>query len=316
MASDLQKVLKAKLLNGWRLFAIVSLPISLMVIAMMLSIDLSKGDGLSEMIAYSVRWAVPFIYLVVAASALQVLFPSPLSMWLLRNRKYLGLCFAVAMAWQGLFIFIVSTMHRDYYFDEIYAFRDELEGTIGYVFLGALVVTSFQFGRNLISRQQWTFLHTAGVIFFWAYPFSVYWWNIFYYPTLEPFNAPRLIDYLFYGLGFAAFAVRIAAWGKKRHLANLKISPRYHPPLALRWTAYALIVISLGAAVSGGFWREPASFVLYGPKASADAAEWLPFWPLEPFLPLIVLGLGVMLATSAKPEIDTDLTRGVMEGRS
>ena len=75
---------------------------SLFTVYEMLRVDVSTGEGVSEMIGYSVRLAVPFIYLVVAASALPVVFPGAGSTWLLRNRKYIGLCFAVAMAWQGL----------------------------------------------------------------------------------------------------------------------------------------------------------------------------------------------------------------------
>ena len=43
-----------------------------MVIAMM-GADLSTGAGVSYMIGFSVRWAVPFIFLVVAAPAVQTL---------------------------------------------------------------------------------------------------------------------------------------------------------------------------------------------------------------------------------------------------
>ena len=44
----------------------------------------------------------------------------PVPGWLLRNRKYTGLCFAVAMGWQGLFIFLMTNIHRGYYFEEIF----------------------------------------------------------------------------------------------------------------------------------------------------------------------------------------------------
>jgi len=129
---------------------------------------------------FSVRWAAPLIYVVVAASALQVLFPGPLSMWLLRNRKYLGLSFAVAMAWQGLFIFIVSYFQREYYYEEIFLIRDELERSTGYLFLAAMVVTSFQAGRRYLNAKQWRLLHKSGIYFLWACPFSTYWWNLYY----------------------------------------------------------------------------------------------------------------------------------------
>lgn len=115
MAIELKEVLKNKAINGWGLFWLISIPMSIIILIAMMKTDMSTGEGVQHMIGYSVRFAVPFIFLVVAASSVQVLFPGPIAMWWLRNRKYIGLCFAVAMAWQGTFIFIVSTFFRDYY---------------------------------------------------------------------------------------------------------------------------------------------------------------------------------------------------------
>ena len=106
MGIDLNSVLKNKAINQWRLFWLISGPMSVVMVIAMLGVDLSTGAGVSSMIGFSVRWAVPFIYLVVAASSVQILFPGPFPMWWLRNRKYIGMCFAVAMAWQGFIHFL------------------------------------------------------------------------------------------------------------------------------------------------------------------------------------------------------------------
>ena len=123
-------MLKNKAINGWNLFLLVSIPMCTVMVIAMMDADLSTGPGVSEMIQLSVRWAVPFIYVVVAASSLQILFPSAFSTWLLRNRKYIGFCFALAMAWQGTFIFMMSNFFRDYYFGDVYLLRDELGNSI------------------------------------------------------------------------------------------------------------------------------------------------------------------------------------------
>lgn len=292
-------LLKARLLNGWPLFWLVAIPMSLAILAEMVTVDMQTGEGVSHMIGYSVRWAVPFIYLAIAASSIPVLFPGRFAMWWMRNRKFIGLCFAVGMAWQGAYIFIVSTFFRDYYFSEIYAFRDELEGTIGYIFLGTMVLTSFHFGRKLVSPAQWKLIQKGGIYFLWAYPFSVYWWNLFYYPQQAGYAAPELHDYIFYVAGFAAFAVRIAAWGKRRYQAALKQGSTAETPPALKAAGGALIAAGVVAAATGNLWYDALYAVLYAPKASADMASWLPFWPLEPFIPLLVIGLGTLLFTYA-----------------
>ena len=294
MSIDLKAVLKSKAINEWRLFWLVSVPMSLVIIIEMLGTDISTGPGVSTMIGYSVRFAVPFIFLVVAASSVQILFPGPFPMWWLRNRKYLGLCFAVAMAWQGTFILIMSVFFREYYFEEIYLLRDELEGSIGYIFLPAMVVTSFHFGRKHLSSTQWKLLHRSGIYFLFAYPFSVYWWNLSYYENPQP------IDYVFYWSGFLAFTARIAAWGKKRRQAAKKNAPASSTPLTLKVLGGTIIAFGLFVSATGGHWQEPVTAFLTAPKWSADLVLWLPYWPFEPYLSLFIIGLGAMLVSTAK----------------
>ena len=293
MNIDLKAVLKNKAINEWRLFWLISVPMSLVIVIEMLGTDISTGPGVSTMIGYSVRFAVPFIFLVVAASSVQILFPGPFPMWWLRNRKYLGLCFAVAMAWQGTFILIMSVFFREYYFEEIYLLRDELEGSIGYIFLPAMVVTSFHFGRKYLSSTQWKLLHKSGIYFLFAYPFSVYWWNLSYYENPQP------IDYVFYWGGFLAFTARIAAWGKKRQQAAKRNAPESSTPLTFKVLGGAIIAFGLFVSATGLYWQEPVTALLTAPKWSADLVLWLPYWPFEPYLSLFIIGLGALLLTKA-----------------
>ena len=90
MGIDLKKTLSNKAINQWRLFWLVSIPMCIVMVIAMMGTDMSTGPGVSTMIQFSVRWAVPFIFLVVAASSVQILFPGPFPMWWLRNRKYIG----------------------------------------------------------------------------------------------------------------------------------------------------------------------------------------------------------------------------------
>jgi hypothetical protein len=277
--------------NGWPLFWLIVLPMNAFLLVEMQAFDLRTPEGVSEMIAYSVRWAVPFIYIVLAASAMPVLFPGEFSRWWLRNRRYIGLVFAVAMAWQGAFIFIMSNLHSGYYYDEVYYLRDELEGSSGYIFLAAMVVTSFRFGRTLLSSAQWKVLHRSGVYFLWAYPFSVYWWNLYYYKTAEA------IDYFLYWAGFLAFALRIAAWGKKRALQQQRSGTA--TALVTKATGSAIIAVGLITSATGVYWQAPVSAALLTPQWSATLELWLPFWPFEPYLSLVLIGIGTWLGTGA-----------------
>jgi len=294
MSIDLKTVLQHKAINQWKLFWLVSVPMSIMMVIEMMGVDMSDAAAVSHMISFSVRWAVPFIYLVAATSALQALFPGPLPMWLLRNRKYIGMCFAVAMAWQGLFIFMMSNFFRDYYFAEIFYLRDELEGSTGYIFLAAMVVTSFKFGRKYLNAKQWKLLHKTALYFLWAYPFSVYWWNLSYYENPQP------IDYVFYWSGFLAFALRIAAWGKKRRKAALRNAPESSTPFAFRIFGGALIAFGVFVASTGLQWQKLVTDFLLAPAWSANLVLWLPYWPFEPYLSLFIIGLGTVLVTKTR----------------
>ena len=294
MSTDLKTILKNKAINKWNLFWLISIPMCTIMVIAMMGVDMSTGSGVSEMIGFAVRWAVPFIYLVVAISSIQILFPGPLSMWLMRNRKYIGLCFAVAMAWQGLFIFIMSYFFHDYYYADVYLFRDEIEGSIGYIFLPAMVVTSFNFGRQYLNSKQWKLLHKSGIYFLWAYPFSVYWWGLSYYENPVP------LDYVYYWSGFLAFALRIAAWGKQRWQVSNRYAAENNTPLTLRILGSAIIIFGLVWSAASLYWQERITDFLTASAWSADLVLWVPFWPYEPYLSLFIIGLGTMLITTVR----------------
>lgn len=256
------------------------------MIAALLRVDPGSPEGVSQLISYSVRWAVPFIFIVTAASALATL--SPRLKWPLRNRRMLGLLFAVAMTWQGLFIFLLSSVHREFYYNDVYFLRDEIEGSCGYLFLVAMVLTSFRFGRRHLSQVQWKTLHRCGTYFLWAYAYTVYWWNTAYYPD------PRAIDALYYALGLTAFALRILAWGKKRQ----KTSGAEQRGTLRTTGALALAALALLSAATGRLWQAPVSAMLTAPSWSATLELWLPYWPFEPFLPLLLFACAAWRWTS------------------
>jgi len=210
MATNAKALLANPCLNEWRLFWLVTLVVSGFTAVTMTTVDLTRATDISAMIQYTVRWSVPWLYLAFVASSLQVVFPSLFSRWLARNRKYFGLCFASAMAWQLLFILWMLGLHSEYYAREVYNLSDTIEGVVGYMILMAMVLTSFSFGRNRLSPKQWRYLHKFGIYYLWGYAWSVYWYELYYYQA--PLHA---IDYAFYWIGFIAWGLRIWAWSKK-----------------------------------------------------------------------------------------------------
>ena len=293
MAPPKTQVLENKAINGWNLFWVVTGPISALMVFSMMRTDLSSGEAVSSMIQLSVRCSIPWLYLAFAASSVHVLFPGQFSRWLLRNRKFLGLCFAAAMGWQALFIVWLVTVYRDYYIAEVYVLRDAIEGVVGYLFLIAMTFTSFKFGRQLLKPKQWKLLHKSGIYFLWAYAFSVYWWNIFYYPN------PVWIDYLFYWSGFLAWGLRAAAWSKKHRQVAAKQTPKTRSQPAFQLMGVVLIGFGLIAAGTGSGWWEPVEELVTGYSFTRIPELYLPYWPPIPFLPLFIIAAGAFLTTTS-----------------
>lgn len=204
--------LNSRFINGWNLFALIVIPMCIAVVLAMTRLDLSSPYDISAMIQFSVRLAVPWLFIAFAASSLAVVLPGPFSRWLLRNRRYLGLAFAAGMAWQLFFILWLVTGHRDYYIQEAYSYFDLAEQVPGYLALIAMTVTSFRFARSKLTARQWRILHKGGIYFLWGVVWSTYWFELYYYDDIQ------LIDYLYYWMGFAAWGVRMTAWTAKRAL--------------------------------------------------------------------------------------------------
>jgi len=212
MPAQQSSILNSKALNGWRLFAFAVIPMCVAVVMAMTTADLASPLGVSSMIQFSVRLAVPWLFIAFAVSSLGAVFPGPFSRWLLRNRRIIGLCFAAGMAWQLFFILWMVIGYWDYYIEEVYSYFDLAEQLPGYLILIAMTLTSFRFGRSKLSARQWKILHTGGIYFLWGVVWSTYWFELFYYDDIQ------FIDYAYYWLGFAAWAARMAAWRKKRAL--------------------------------------------------------------------------------------------------
>ena len=203
-------MMRHKAVNSWALFSIVVVPMCSAALLAMTTVDLSSALGVSSMIQFSVRLAVPWLFIAFCASSLVAIFPGEFSRWVLRNRRMFGLCFATGMAWQLFFIVWLVVGHFDYYMEEAYDYLSLLEQVPGYVLLIAMTITSFGFGRSKLSPKQWKILHTGGIYFIWFVVWTTYWFELFYYDDIQ------FIDYLYYWAGFTAWALRMAAWTSKR----------------------------------------------------------------------------------------------------
>ena len=207
---DLSTVLKNRLANGWCLFSIITGLISLVVLIAMTRVDLSRGEEISSLIQLSVRCSVPWLYLAFVASSLHSLFPSTSSRWLMRNRRFIGLCFTGGMAWQLIFILWMVIGFSGYYATEVYLLADIVVQVPGYGFLIAMTLTSFAPARRRLTSKQWRTLHRVSIYFLWGTVWSTYWYELYYYGDVQ------LIDYVYYWTGFLVWGLRLIAWSRER----------------------------------------------------------------------------------------------------
>ena len=293
MSAEPKDIFQHKAINSWRLFSLIAVPISLVMVVTISRTDLSGARAVSSMIQVSVRMAVPWIYLAFAASSLHVLFPSSFSRWLLRNRKIMGLCFATAMAWQLLFILWYVCGHNERYMRG-FVLSDVLEGVGGYGLLIAMTLTSFRFGRGRLSPKQWKILHKCGIYWLWAYVFAVYWWFLFVYDDLI------LLNYIYYWAGFVAWALRMCAWSKKR-LRQTAVQRSAQTgaaqsdsgigQLLLGVIGVALVAVGLVASSFGSGWSEQVFEVFETPLMKTLTIS-TPYFPFVNFYPMFVIMLG------------------------
>ena len=79
MPNPQSPVLKSKPVNSWSLYALIVIPMCIAAVIGMTRVDLSSPLGVSAMIQFSVRLAVPWLFMAFAASSLAVVFPGSFS---------------------------------------------------------------------------------------------------------------------------------------------------------------------------------------------------------------------------------------------
>jgi len=296
--------LRSKYINSWNLFWLITLPISTVIIFSMAGVAMSSARAVSSMIELSVRCAVPLLFVAFAASSANVLFPGSFGRWILRNRKFIGLSFAAAMAWQLFFILWMVTQYTEYYIEEVYALSDVIEGVGGYLLLIAMVLTSFKFGRNrLLSAKQWKFLHKSGIYWLWIYAWIAYWWHLFYYDN------PIALDYVYYWAGFLAWGLRMAAWTKKRwpQAAGSSTTGATSQLLYLL-PGFAAVVTGLVGVSFGSPWGRQVYESVSSVPVLKTIGVYTPFFPFVPCLPIFLMMLGACLILKSRGQLGQRMT--------
>lgn len=195
-----------KAVESWRLFWLLALATSVAICLGLPLADFHSARGTAPMILRSVRYALPLFLLAFTASSLATLCPSPLTKWLLRNRRYIGLGFAFAMAWH--FSFVGYSIFSFGLSASGLTVRGLALDLVGLIFLVLMTLTSFRWVARRLSSANWRRLHKTGVYVIWFVATYIY------LNSLR--NGVDVFRVAITGLLIAALVLRVFAWANRR----------------------------------------------------------------------------------------------------
>lgn len=173
------------LLEGWRLFGLVSFGVSGMVVALLLAAGTGEG-GLRMIVRATARTSVTLFLLAFAASSLRRFRRSPLTAWLLRNRRYLGVSFALSHFLHLIGIVALAVRFPHPFYEESVSVVAIGGGGLAYVFIAAMAATSFDRTAAWLGQRRWKILHTVGGYYIWAVFAQSYVLRAFEFPFYGP----------------------------------------------------------------------------------------------------------------------------------
>lgn len=150
----------------WALVGCSAVVVLLLVAAVFALLGVGE-PGLRSGIRVTARTSVALFLAAFVASACAALLPSPISKWLLRNRRALGVSFAVSMGVHGALIVALWQTHRESFLASV-APATLLGGGAGFVLIALMAATSFDRTAALLGRRAWKVLHTVGMYYLWV----------------------------------------------------------------------------------------------------------------------------------------------------
>lgn len=199
------------ILHGWKLFSVLAFGIFVMAILCLLW-QPQWVEGLRTAIRATARTSFTLFLLAFLASTLARLAPGTVTGLLLRERRFIGLAFAFSHMLHGVLILTYWKLYPEI-FGMGRTVAANVFGSVGYVFVFLLALTSFPVAVQRLGARNWKCLHSTGT---WIVA-GVFCLSYLKRIDLSPWYA-------------LAFAVIFAAMGLKL-VANAKRSAR--PPLGV-----------------------------------------------------------------------------------
>ncbi len=151
--------------SGWPLVGWLALALVLMV-ALLLARFGAAEVGIRVVIRATARTSCTLFLLAFVASALRRAWRGRASAWILANRRYLGVSFAVSHLLHLCAILALYDWSIRRFFVET-GVAASVFGGIGYLFVLAMALTSFDRTAAWLGPRRWARLHTLGVYYLW-----------------------------------------------------------------------------------------------------------------------------------------------------
>lgn len=151
-------------MNGWRLTGLLSL--LLLAMSVVLLAGQPDVEGLRLVIRATARTSLILFAMAFAASALVELAPNGVTRWQRRNRRYLGVSFAVSHAIHLAALIALGRTDPELFWTLTNTTTFVLAGT-AYLLLAAMTATSFDRTAAWLGARKWRLLHLVGGWYIW-----------------------------------------------------------------------------------------------------------------------------------------------------
>lgn len=152
-------------MNGWRLTGLLSLALAAMVGAF-LALHMGDVEGLRLAIRATARTSLVLFVMAFAAAAMVELMPNDWTRWQRRNRRYLGVSFAVSHFLHLAVLIALARVDNDLFWKLTNPANIILAGA-AYVLLTAMTATSFDGAVLWLGVRRWRLLHLVGGWYIW-----------------------------------------------------------------------------------------------------------------------------------------------------
>ncbi len=165
--------LKERFGRGSGLATVLSLAVFISGV-LMLVIGGFDEESIKLVKRFTMRACMLLFVITFATSSLKYFFKSDFTKWLMRNRRYLGIAFAMAF-----FMHFTAIMLRGVMFPEDFGNKLSFSSTISALPLIATVFLLTVTSSNRVIRRMhpklWKYLHLVGCYYIYARLFGAYW---------------------------------------------------------------------------------------------------------------------------------------------